>query len=54
MSNLSEEDEKILKNMIEREKTVSRMWGWFRNIVVVAAGGLITLWTFFDLFKDPK
>lgn len=54
MTDLTPEEEVILRNMIEREKTVTRMWGWFRNIVVVAAGGLLTLWTFFDLFKDPK
>lgn len=50
MTNLTEEEEAILKQMIEREKTISVMWGWFRNIVLAGAGGLITLWTAFDLF----
>jgi hypothetical protein len=51
MTDLTPEEQVILKNMIEREKTVTRVWAWFRNVVLVAAGGLITFWTVFDLFR---
>lgn len=54
MSNLTEEDERVLRQMIDREKTISTVWGWFRNIILVLAGGLITLWTAFDLMWPKK
>lgn len=46
----SDEEVKILKEVVKREETVSRVWGWIRSFLVTAVP-LTTLYMFYDYIK---
>lgn len=43
---LSDDEIKVLKDMVEREKAVSRIWGWIKNFLYVAVP-ITTLYAFY-------
>lgn len=54
MNELSDEELKVLKEMIEREKAVSWLWGWIKSFLFVAVGGLLSMWTLFEMWRNTK
>lgn len=46
---LSPKEYEVLQKMIEREEAVTWLWGYLRNFVFVAAGGIVTVWAAFEL-----
>lgn len=46
MSDLSEDEIQVLKDMVEREKAVTRVWGWIKNFLYVAVP-ITTLYAFY-------
>lgn len=48
--NLSEDELEVLKKIIKREEAVSWLWGWVRSFLFVAAGGVLTLYSVFELW----
>ena len=48
---LPKSDYKIMRDMIDRQKSLNWIGRYFRNVVFVAAGGLIALIAFGDQFK---
>lgn len=47
---LSREDAKIMRSMIEKEKSLSWLGKWLRNGLFVFAGGILTVVAFGDTF----
>ncbi len=47
---LSQDEIKILKEMVEREKAVARIWNWIRSFVLIAVP-ISALWTFWEHVK---
>jgi hypothetical protein len=45
---LSQEDIKVLKDMVEREKAVSLIWGWVKAFLYVAVPAA----TLYSLYKS--
>lgn len=50
---LSEEEIRVLKDMVEREKAVTRVWGWVKAFLYVAVP-ITTLYSFYELLKTGK
>lgn len=48
---LPKQDYVIMREMIERQKSLNWIGRYFRNVLFVAAGGLITLVAFGDQIK---
>jgi hypothetical protein len=54
MSQLSDEELKVLKEMIKREEAVGWLWGWIKSFLFVAVGGLLSIWTLIELWRNTK
>lgn len=50
---LTEDEIKILRDIVEREKAVTRVWGWIRAFLYVAVP-VTTLYSFYELLKNGK
>jgi hypothetical protein len=48
---LPKSDYKIMRDIIERQKSLNWFGRYFRNIIFVAAGGLLALIAFGDQFR---
>ena len=48
---LPRRDYEIMREMIKRQAALGWLGSYFRNVLLVAAGGLITLFTFWDTIK---
>lgn len=46
MNDLSDDEIQVLKDMVEREKAVTRVWGWVKNFLYVAVP-ITTLYAFY-------
>lgn len=54
MNDLSDDEKRALREMIEREKAVSWLWGWIKSFLFVAVGGLLSIWTLIELWRNSK
>lgn len=47
---LTQEEIKILRDMVEREKAVTKVWGWIKAFILIAVP-ISTLYAFWELHK---
>lgn len=53
MNGLSDDEVKVLKEIVEREKAVSKIWGWIKSFLYVAVP-VTTLYSFYLFLTDGK
>lgn len=51
IKDFTEEELRVLKEMIERERAVSWFWKWIKNFVFVAVGGTLSILGLYQFVK---